>query len=134
MNIHEEFALDVLGGKAAEAIGEAPVSMRRISLAMVQINLLDLVEDNAARLVDAEEAHTGSDQRKQAEQPPVGTGQLGDVIVLDALRGVIAGLGLLLILGARRRFGASAVRRGLLLKQRLFRAHGECAVVCSELI
>lgn len=105
--------------------------MQEKRFAEVRLNLLDLVEDNAARLVDAEKTHAGGDQREQSEQLPVGAGQLGNVIVLHALGGVVAGVRFL-ILGSRRRFASTAARRGLLLEQRLFRAHGGDAGVRSD--
>lgn len=63
-------------------------------------NLLDLVEDNTARLSYPEEAHHCSYDDKESKKLPVRARKIEDVMVLDALGGVASGLLLLLLLAS----------------------------------
>ena len=81
MNIHEELALDVLARKAAE---------------------VNLIEDDRGRLVDAEQSDEECEDCKGAQEFPITALEVGDVVVLDAIGGVI---GFAVYCFARSRFG-----------------------------
>lgn len=51
-------------------------------------DLLDLVEDNATRLVYPEQTHGQGNQGQSNQQLPVGAWEAKDVMVTDTLRGV----------------------------------------------
>jgi len=63
--------------------------------------LLDFVEDNAGRLLNAEEAYNGSHASQHGQQRPVRSGEVEDVMVLHSLGGVALDLLLLLLLMLR---------------------------------
>lgn len=86
MDVHEEFALDILGCKAAEASNNMSAALAAQTVALQDV--LDLVEDNAAGLVYSEQAHDASHKHKHAQQLPVGEGQVEDVMIFDPLRRV----------------------------------------------
>jgi hypothetical protein len=50
-----------------------------------RMHLLDFVEDDAARLSYPEQAHDCRDSNQKAQQPPIRTRKVEDVIVLYAL-------------------------------------------------
>ena len=68
VNIHEELALDVLARKAAE---------------------VNLIEDDRGRLVDAEQSDKECEDCKGAQEFPIAALEVGDIVVLDAIGGVI---------------------------------------------
>jgi hypothetical protein len=68
VNVHEELALDVLARKATE---------------------VDLIEDDRGGLVDAEETNEQREDGKGAQEFPITALEVGDVVVLDAIGGVV---------------------------------------------
>ena len=73
VDVHEEFAFDVLGGEATE---------------------VHFVEDDAGGLVDAEQADEEGEGGDGDQGLPVGGGKVEDVVVVDAGRGVrVRGVG-----------------------------------------
>ena len=90
--------------------------------AVQRLDLLDLVEDYAAGLVDAEEPHDGRNDGEEAEEPPIVSGELENVIVLDAVGGVVAGLGVGLG-AAPGRLRSGSARRRVLAEVGLFGGH-----------
>ncbi len=75
----------------------------------MRMNILDLVEDDAGGLVDAEQAHDSGEDGDGKHQLEIRARQQEDVIVLDALRRVV-GLAL-----DRLRLGLGFLARGLAL-------------------
>ena len=61
-------------------------------------NVLDLVEDDTARLSNPEETDNRCNGGEYSEQLPVRAGQVEDVVVLDPIRSVALNLLLLLLL------------------------------------
>lgn len=66
--IHEELALDVFAGEATE---------------------VNLIEDDRGGLVDAEESDEECEECKGAQEFPITALEVGDVVVLDAIGGVV---------------------------------------------
>lgn len=86
MNVHEEAALDVLGSEPTEAAMALSVHVHESRID--RNHLLDLVEDNAARLLDPEEPNSSGKDSQCSQQGPVRAWEIEDVMVLHTLGGV----------------------------------------------
>lgn len=102
VDVHEEFAFDVLGSETAEAVAAAwsVIASREIGGRAI-CNILDLVEDDAGRLVDFKQPHDGGHDGDSQQQLVVRSREEKDIVILHALRAVVFvlfrcdGLGLL---------------------------------------
>jgi len=71
VHIHEELSLDILGRKTSE---------------------VDLIEDDAGRLVDAEQANEQGDDCQTSKESPFSCAQLRNIIVFYSCRGIVLAL------------------------------------------
>ena len=76
------------------------------------MDILDFVEDDAGRLGDTEDAHSEGEYRQGNHDIVVGNRQEEDIVVLDAIGGIVLALGLFARGGRRGRLFGGGTSHG----------------------